>query len=177
MVQEAALAKESRIILGKTELDWIDFILTCTWQMLRFPVRQNWIDRISKHFALYTYYNPSVLQAFGKGQIKESHLYMLAGAQGLQFSDARDRIFTFAELAKDFPGYIPVQPNYEISSLLAYKTFAVDYVRHNRSVEVLEYAGHTAESLEDNLPSWVPRWYDPPELKKKDHERRVIFPL
>ncbi|KAH7400918.1 heterokaryon incompatibility protein-domain-containing protein [Phaeosphaeria sp. MPI-PUGE-AT-0046c] len=158
VIQEAALAKESWLIFGKTKLHWVDFILTCTWQMLRFPVPNNLLDRIAMHFTLYTHYNPDVLRAFRPGQVRQSHLSMLAGANLLDFSDPRDRIFAFGEVAKDFSDHVLVQPAYDVSFLLAYRQFAVDYIHHVKSVELLEYAGHMGTSLEEEIPSWVPRW-------------------
>jgi hypothetical protein len=109
------------------------------------------------HRALYSHYHEEFTCLFGKDP-PYSFLSVLKRAKDLDFSDPRDRIFAFAELARDFKRHIPVHANYSASFLQIYKEFALSYLRSVRDTEILDYVYHNDDSLRDNLPTWVPRW-------------------
>jgi hypothetical protein len=87
-----------------------------------------------------------------------SILRTLRYAKELDLSNRRDRIHAFMKLPQYAGAQIKIQPDHSASYLEVYKRFAIEYVRATRSTEILDYISHEAESLEDGIPSWVPRW-------------------
>jgi hypothetical protein len=98
------------------------------------------------------------MQTFTTQRFAFGYLELLEVAKTLQFSDARDRIFAFAEVAKNFERYVAIRPNYDTPLSHTYQNLAVAYVRSIKDIQLLDYVRHTEESFQYPCPSWVPRW-------------------
>jgi hypothetical protein len=158
VVQEAALAKEGQVIWGDYELNWSDLTLTFTWMLYRaFTLSDKIYERMTIHGYLYWHYEQDVTRAFTVFPDPIDYLEIIDAAKNLQFSDPRDRIFAFGDIAQDF-GRKVRQPNYNIPFLHVYQQFAIDNINHNKDITILDYVRHTEESLHDTVPSWSPRW-------------------
>ncbi|XPS76498.1 hypothetical protein M3J09_008550 [Ascochyta lentis] len=53
---------------------------------------------------------------------------------------------------------IQVDPKYGDSAPEVYREFASQYIRANKRLTILDHIIHDAQSLQANIPSWVPNW-------------------
>ena len=159
VVQEATVAKKALLLWGQQELSWEHAMQTYMWMVRRAPSLFGTVRyHIPVHGGLYDHHHPAFGQTFRRSEIKYSLLAILHEAQGLQFSDPRDRIFAFAALAQDLETHVSVQPDYNAPFLHVYKQFAINYVRSTGDTDLLDYVGQNEETLQSEAPSWVPRW-------------------
>jgi hypothetical protein len=159
VVQEAALARVGRIFWGQYELNWEDLIRTYDWMFYRADALLAIVDvGLVAHDFLYLHYHEDIRQAFRPPAVNKNFLNILDTAVSLEFSDPRDRIFAFTELAQDFDHQFVVHPNYNDPFLQVYHCFAEQCVRSTKDSHLLDYVRHDEGSLQAAAPSWVPRW-------------------
>jgi hypothetical protein len=140
-------------------LSWEDVIRTYHWIIYRAEELLEVVTtNINSHGILYSHYHQNFGDMFSSKPGYTSLLAILETATSMQFLDPRDRIFAFAELAKDCDDDIPVQPDYSMPFLQTYCHFAKQYLFSANGTHLLDYVRHTEESLQSTIPSWVPRW-------------------
>jgi hypothetical protein len=159
VAQEAALAKDGHMIWGKYQFDWFDLGLTVTWMLHRAytSFEEIWVKFPSIHQRLYWSYHKHTTQAFTLKDEQFEYLDVIYEAKRLQFSDPRDRIFAFGEIAQDLDRRLILQPDYNVPVLQVYQKFAMDQIHHSKIPIILDYVSHTEESLQETVPSWFPR--------------------
>jgi hypothetical protein len=160
VAQEAALAKDGHMIWGKYRFNWYDLGLTVTWMLYRAftSLEEVWTKLPFIHQRLYWSYHKHTTRAFTLEDKTIEYLNVIYSARHLQFSDPRDRIFAFGEIAQDFDRRLILQPDYNIPVLQVYQNFAMDQIHHSKIPVILDYVSHTEESLQETAPSWFPRW-------------------
>lgn len=108
--------------------------------------------------ALYNHYDSEMVEACSESKMEYSLLNLLHGAKAQIFSDSRDRLFAFVELAQDFGAQELVRPDYTVDYLQIYERFARAYICTTRNMELLEFVFHNETTLDSQIPSWVPHW-------------------
>ncbi|KAF2828553.1 HET-domain-containing protein [Ophiobolus disseminans] len=159
VVQEIAVAQCGCLLWGQYQLDWQLLMDTSLWLLHRAQIVLDTVTSgIAIHESLYQHYHPNLARAFRRNHVAYSFLAILYKARSLTFSDPRDRIFAFAAIAEELERYVPMQPDYHVSFLHIYKEFAITYIRSTEDTELLDYVCHGEATLQDDTPSWVPRW-------------------
>ncbi|KAH7077751.1 heterokaryon incompatibility protein-domain-containing protein [Paraphoma chrysanthemicola] len=159
VVQEAAVAQSCRVLWGRHELAWEHLMKTDLWVYRRgIKIFDSLGVALHAHSELYRFYQTDIARVFFGHDRTYNLLKILEEAKLLEFSDERDRIFAFAELAQDLESNLVIRPNYKSSLEWVYQEFAIDYLRSTGDAELLSQVYHNEESLMSNPPSWVPRW-------------------
>lgn len=166
-VQEAALAHEGLVIWGQHEIGWAKLMRVDVWATWRASSCVQTYDVGAPALHWYKYFSRHQNEARFFWETKDSPtlrlLETLESARVLGLTDPRDRIYAFLELliSDDEEGPetdLKLQPTYELDFLDLYKDFAMEHIRRKRKVELLDYVQHTQQTLNTELPSWVPRW-------------------
>lgn len=168
VVQEAALARQGFLIWGDTELSWDDVMRVFLWTIRRandlYQTTPSSIttmfNLLMPHMDAYVDRHVGALRPF----LNEANTWTndladyVVGARSLRFKDPRDRIYAFLDLPFTLKGERLVIPNYRLSTLEVYKSFASHYIRATRSPSILSYVEHSLQTLRSSLPTWVPQW-------------------
>jgi hypothetical protein len=159
VAQEAALAKDGQIIWGEYHLKWTDLMFTITWLFHRAHMFVAALYKMPHmHAVLYWHYHKDTTRLFGETLTGFDFLDIINTAKSLQFSDPRDMVFAFGEIALDFDCSVTIQPDYNAPVSRVYQQFAMDHINQNRSSVILDHVSHTEESMQETAPSWFPRW-------------------
>jgi hypothetical protein len=158
VAQEAALAKDGQMIWGEHHLDWNDLMLTATWLQYRAFTFTVAIWKMTMHAVSYWHYHQQNTRVFTDTDPDHDFLDIIEIAKILQFSDPRDMIFAFGEIAQDFDHRVTIQPDYNAPVSRVYQQFAMDHINQNRNNIILDYVSHTEESIQETASSWFPRW-------------------
>lgn len=131
-----------------------------------------WWKLSACHDVLYFHQRRDELRAYRDTGIGiDPLLSVLMSARYVCFTDPRDRIFAFSDLAQHvrrWSGHpddhkspfspLIIEPNYTKSKEDVYTDLARQYLQ-KRGVEILQCIRHTEHTLLDNnVPSWAPRW-------------------
>lgn len=165
-VQEAALAPKCLAIWGQYEISWAELMRVNVWTNFRAPECIQTYEGSIPGLHSHNYFCRNQHEARFFWQAEDLPvvrlLNTLESARDLGLTDPRDRIYAFLGLiSTDDEGPDTawmLQPNYEQDFLDAYKDFAIEYIHKKRSVELLDYVQHTQQTLDAELPSWIPRW-------------------
>ncbi|KAK2590523.1 hypothetical protein QQS21_011790 [Conoideocrella luteorostrata] len=166
VVQEAALAPKSLIMWGQCEINWAELMRVDAWANFRAPSCTQAYDvgTCGLHTHNYFFRNQNEARFFWEDEDSPvvRALNTLESARDLELTDPRDRIYAFLGLMSTHDDAsdtaLRLQPNYDQNFLDVYNDFAVEYIHKKRSVELLDYVQHNQETLDANLPSWIPRW-------------------
>ena len=167
VVQEAALAREPRVLYGKVEFSWESFVYAVYWRD-----SYNWFhfknsgSMRSIHLGTLSHWNPKselehsqqpLSQKLSRGTL----LDLVNRMSHLEASDPHDYIYALLShpLAKPInTGSLVIRPDYTITYLGAYFQFAVIMITKTKNTSILEYVRHSDSTLKEEFPSWVPRW-------------------
>ncbi|KAH7088309.1 heterokaryon incompatibility protein-domain-containing protein [Paraphoma chrysanthemicola] len=159
VVQEAAVAQLCRILWGRYELAWEHLMKTDLWSYKRgYKIYNSFSVSLYAHIDLYHCYHKDIAHVFFPSGRTYNLIEVLSEAKELEFSDERDRVFSFAELAQDIEPKMAIRPNYKSSLERVYQDFAIDYLRSAKNYKLLDEIYHNEDSLRAEVPSWVPRW-------------------
>lgn len=175
VTQEAGLAQSATILWGpRTEIDWQMYMRCMSWLKFRaLSVGTMYgVKSSACHDVLYFHQRRDELRAYRDTGIGiDTLLSVLTSACYVCFTDPRDRIFAFSDLAQHvrrWSGHpddhkspfspLIIEPNYTKSKEDVYTDLARQYLQ-KRGVEILQCIQHTEHTLLDNnVPSWAPRW-------------------
>lgn len=164
VVQEAALAKQGKVIWGESCFNWETLMRVYTWLSACghtiFDKKEFQEVLINAHTNVYLETHVDFARAFYSEASwgKSSLLRTLNCAKELDLSDPRDRIYAFMELPQFSGHQITIRPDYSAPFLETYHRFAIEYIEKSKTTELLDYVSHHQESLTSGIPSWVPRW-------------------
>jgi len=162
VVQEAAVGRDARLLWADTNIDWFNLVRAYVWYIrraLRLPdIQQLWLSDLH-------------LQGFHTRRSREAITFRPESATGpisflevldhgrfLGFADPRDRIYAFLSLPGSSKPLPAIQPNYKVSALHLYRSFACEYLRTNGDLNILHFVHNDDNTLEDDIASWIPRW-------------------
>jgi hypothetical protein len=168
VLREAALARSGLLIWGDHEYDWDEFMLVLVWVTSRASTitGRHIVDPvyILPHLTVYRHRHEPSLRAFRvdheawkRPQTRERPLLEYLRFP-LSFSDVRDRIYAFLDLATGSLDGLVLQPNYEIHVDEVFHDFAERYIRAEGDTRILDYVMQFPQGPQSTLPSWVPRW-------------------
>jgi hypothetical protein len=163
VVQEAALARQARVVWGDYTFEWDSLMRVAVWLSTRGAYISNrWeFSEVLINAHIHVYLEDHL--EFGRQFYDEeswgtpSILRTLDAARELELGDPRDRIYAFMGLPQGPGKDIAPQPNYHDSYLDTYREFAKEYLECTKTPEILDYVYHRDDS-HTSAPSWVPRW-------------------
>ena len=152
-VQEAALGCDPYILWGSTEIPWLR--LTGINQWLLSKARHVW-------FHLKPWLNDVHGRGFWMAEFPmPNFIETLARGKTLRCKDNRDRIYGFLGSPKAVVGEskeIVLVPDYSKDYRRIYHDFAVSWLTKTQDLRLLSAVEHHEHTLQDEVPSWVPRW-------------------
>ncbi|KXH68267.1 hypothetical protein CSAL01_13352 [Colletotrichum salicis] len=162
VVQEAALGPGALVLWAGYEIDWLKLVRTYVWsirRVLRLPnIHKLWLSDLHLQ-GFYTRRNLEAATFQPEGAVEPLNcLETLDHARWLDVTDPRDRIYGFLSLLRqEKPVPLP-QPSYEVPYLSLYLEFASELLRSSQDLDILHFVHNDNNTLEDDFPSWVPRW-------------------
>lgn len=162
VVQEAALGPNALILWAGYEIDWLALVrsyIWCIYKLLRVPsAHELWLSNLHLE-GFYTQRTREAVIFRPEGVVKPlSCLEILEHARWLEVTDPRDRIYGFMSLLRQEETLPALQPSYEVPYLSLYHQFASELLIRSQDLDILHFVHHDENTLEDDLPSWVPRW-------------------
>ncbi|KAH8747572.1 heterokaryon incompatibility protein-domain-containing protein [Hyaloscypha finlandica] len=155
VIQEAALARDPRILYGNVAFDFRDVLNHASW------LRESSVK-------LYSTLNLDLHIAWAQNWAKtpanpnEDFYDLLNHARYLGCTEEKDRIYAFLShpLARiDGGGNALLRPDYEKPYLDVYRELAIKGIlQSNTALRLLSAVEHTEQTLSANFSSWVPRW-------------------
>lgn len=173
IVQEAAFARESRILWAGCNIALLSLIRVDNWYhqravhlLERTDYRRSVrISRLLQHTLIHEY--PAESKAFYRNNevVKDPEtLSTLQFARELGLTNPRDRIYAFIALPFVRNPMPDLHPNYEQSHLEVYQDFAVKYLEETSDLEILSFVeSKRADEASEGTTlgsSWIPRWDD-----------------
>lgn len=172
VVQEAAMAREARILWTGSNIALLDLLKADVWYWKRAVYVTQKPDN---HTTLFS--TPTLLRQIlyhkleaesrvfyrGNGHLQHLDLlYTLAYARRLHLSDPRDRIYAFMALPIVRNPMPNLRPDYDKSHVNLYQEFAVRYLEETSDLNILIYVtplwSYELSAGTDHGSSWVPRW-------------------
>jgi hypothetical protein len=165
VVREAGLARQAVILWGDSEISWPRLMWTTTWSLGRLFALPGCPEghlyrRLSVHTDCYIDQHISTLRVFFSQARYAPNTLLTYSARGraFHFTERRDNIYAFLDLAAKPTEGFHILPNYAKPILESFKDFAIDYLAATGDQTMLSYVVHDTRSLQSALPSWVPRW-------------------
>jgi hypothetical protein len=158
VIQEVALASSDPwVLLGDREIRWKRVGLAAAFYhqsglYLARPKRDQ-----SNHVLMMDEYRNT---AHDRKSQRWSLLQLLRRTRKFRSTDPRDKIFALHGLASDIcddNGTPLFEVDYRVAVQVLYRTLAARIIVDRRNLNILSYAGKSAQSIPD-LPSWVPDW-------------------
>ena len=148
-----SLCCDPYILWGSTEIPWLR--LTGINQWLLSKARHVWFhlprslnDVHGRGFWMAEFPMPNFIET-------------LARAKTLHCTDNRDRIYGFLGSPKAVVGEskeIVLVPDYIKEYRRIYQDFAVSWLTKTQDLRLLSAVEHQVHTLQEEVPSWVPRW-------------------
>lgn len=162
VVQEAALGRNTRLLWADTDVGWLDLVRAYVWYVrraLKLPsMQQVWLSDLHLQ-GFYTQRSREAITFRPKGYTRPlSFLEILEHARFLGFAEPRDKIYAFLSFPCSSKMLPTILPNYEVRPLRLYHDFACEYLRTSGDLDILHFVHNDESALEDDVPSWVPRW-------------------
>ncbi|OCL09838.1 HET-domain-containing protein [Glonium stellatum] len=181
VMQEVGLAADALFFCGDAEIEAIELLefflsLLGSGQALYDHFSLN-LSQVNIWTEYWTITRPEYMSIAEKSP-DLSFVQILADARHLNATDPRDYIFAFlghptamqfppgqeARAGMDYGSIMSlkigllIQPDYTKSVQEVYTEFAVKILETTNSIYLLSYIIHFEKSIEENIPSWVPRW-------------------
>lgn len=152
-VQESALGGNPYILWGGTKIPWLQVTGTNQWLL-------------SKARHVWCHSTPWLNDVHGRSfwtadSPTPNFVEILVRAKTLECKDNRDLIYAFLGSPKALVGerkQIVLVPDYEKSYREVYRDFAVSWLTKTQDLTLLSAVQHTQDTLQNDMPSWVPRW-------------------
>jgi hypothetical protein len=165
VVREAGLARQAVIVWGNSEISWQKLMWTSSWSLGRLGILPglpagHLNQLLSLHFDCCFDQHISTLRVFFSQAefAPDILLTYLARGRALHFTEKRDNIYAFLDLAAKPTDGFHLLPNYAKPILENFRDFAIEYLTVTGDQTMLSYVVHDTRSLQSALPSWVPRW-------------------
>lgn len=185
VVQELGLARYATFYCGDASIDFLDLDRFCEFLLFHAPLNQTRYRFNLQTLNLARQYQESTRGnqrlAFGSDpHLAEDLCDILASARGLQCTDPRDSVYAFlghpsafkqqlldSEPYMWYPRSIynnkptVVQPDYsdDTSAMDVYFQLAFQMIeKYGLGLKLLRHTEHDEASIEEDFPSWVPRW-------------------
>ena len=160
-VREAGLAQVCEILWGSSSFDWTDLMWTGFWLLGRTipnPSLSSSYSAMAIHLDAYWDRHNAVVRIFFEHNVwKPNRLldYLVRGRH-LQFTDRRDTLFAFLDLATNNDPYLSLE--YHRHPLEIFRDFAAQYLHTTGDVTLLDLVAHGDQMTGKNLPTWAPNW-------------------
>lgn len=162
VVQEAALGRDTRLLWADTDVGWLDLVRAYVWYIrraLKLPsMQQVWLSELHLQ-GFYTQRSREAITFRPEGRTSPlPFLEILEHARFLGFADPRDKIYAFLSFPCSSKMLPTILPNYKVRHQRLYRDFACGYLRTSGDLDLLHFVHNDESTLEDDMPSWVPRW-------------------
>ncbi|KAJ4369595.1 hypothetical protein N0V83_005357 [Neocucurbitaria cava] len=163
-VQEAAFAKDGRLIWGQHELSWSQFMRVYTWMLRRAHqvIVKYELGMSTLHISAYSLAHKENVRALMPERFWDdigNTLETFHEARSLGLTDPRDRIYAFTGLlTRDSLTNLKVIPDYRKSFPDVCTDLTLGFLGVHQNLDLLMYVQHTLSTLKTNFPSWVPLW-------------------
>jgi hypothetical protein len=160
VIQEVGLAKDPRVLYGEIEFSYRQLMSMATW-----------VDRCASHLLLRSgvEFNSIHMEWLDWSPHWESEnwtqdrnfLDLMNQGSWLGCADHRDHVFAmlghpFAQVNND--GETLVKPDYTKDFHQVYLELAMQLLKPEQGLRLLSAVEHSAETIKDEFPSWVPYW-------------------
>jgi hypothetical protein len=152
VVQEIVVAKSATIMWGQAEISWRWLGWASEW------LRTN-EHHLLRYFGISGIYNAYLMEYLSRREdISSFSLVRLLGlTRQFGATDPRDRIFALLGIFSSDNGSLLLQPDYQLSASQLYEKFARLILSRDKDLRILSAVQH-GTTIEESLPSWVPRW-------------------
>lgn len=173
VVQEAGLSVRPRILYGKRNMDWKNFIIVLNWLRHRgshiayqFHIEWHAIHMDKEHLWPSAISHEKQESAVNDSSSAPGYpwtlLDILSASRQLEASEPKDHIYAFlghSSASHSLTGELIVNPDYTIDTMQMYCDFAVAWLEWTRDLNILSFVQHRdATATDDPIPSWVPTW-------------------
>jgi hypothetical protein len=165
VVREAGLARQAVILWGDSEISWQQLMWTTTWVHGRLMTppgtpEVHLYQQLRGHCDCYFDRHISTLRVFVPQAVwaPSTLLNYLAHGRALHFTERRDNIYAFLDLAAKPTDGFHILPSYAKPVLEIFRDFSIEYLTTTGDQTMLSYVVHDTRSLQCALPSWVPQW-------------------
>lgn len=159
VLQEVGLASKVIVICGSEVIDWnhIGSVAMFFRKKEKLLLEHlNCSAVVNKVFHLYLTFQRSF------EDIRNEFLYVLDNARPYLATDPRDKVYALLahRTAQTEHGKPFVEPDYSMSLLEVYRDLTLRMIECDSNVEVLSAVQHDPglQVIDDDFPSWVPRW-------------------
>jgi hypothetical protein len=156
-VQEAAFAKDGRLIWGQHELSWSQLMRAYLWMLGRAPQICMQIGIPTPHIAAYSVAHKEDVQGFmsedrWRNNGKTLETFHVARSMGL--TDPRDRVYAFLDLLMvNGSGDFTIVPDYRKTFVDVCQEFAISYLNSCQDLDLVLYVHRGEGLLRTDLPS------------------------
>lgn len=168
VIQEVGLAQDPWVLYGKSEFDWTSLMRVSQWTLdfANFRLDLTSFPLHSIHTATMDGWalkrsTQQTKRDFGTFSKDWTLLKLLNSAKGLKATDPSDHIYSFLghpSASRNLNHSTIVAPDYTIDYLTAFYKFATQWLDESQASSLLLAVEHDAKSLDEEFPSWVPRW-------------------
>lgn len=161
VVREAGLAQACEVLWGSSNFDWTDLMWTACWLMgrtINIASLPSSYSQMAIHLDAYWDRHNAVVRIFFEDIAwKPNRLldYLVRGRH-LEFTDRRDTVFAFLDLATGNDPHLTLE--YDQHPIELCRDFAVQYLHKTGDVTLLEFVAHGDQMTGEDLPTWAPNW-------------------
>ncbi|KAK4889769.1 hypothetical protein LTR27_011481 [Elasticomyces elasticus] len=157
VIQEVGKACNPIVFYGKVEFSYRNLM-----QLLRWVVRcASPLQQTARIYLLTIHTDWEQWTANWRTMVEYDHtlIDLLSHAKGLGCSKSHDHVYSLLghPLLRTGDDKPQITPNYDAPAEKAFRQLAV-YMLTTLGLKVLSAVEHSTTSIEDALPSWVPRW-------------------
>lgn len=160
VVQEIGMAKSVRALIGDATIDFVDLIRF----ILRLERKTLLMDQLGLFVAgkanVFTTFPARSRELSGEVDDDWDFLEMLEVTRAQKSSDPRDYIYALlGHPSANIGNTLIVEPNYNKTAQGLFFEITMKIIEQTQTLRILSAVHHTDEfKIEDNAPSWVPRW-------------------
>jgi hypothetical protein len=163
VVQEVGLSSNAVLSWGEEIMSWHTIVRVWDWICYRLPeFHTRYSCRIPDvYFVINRIRYTDEFVPFVDSvadHTKADFLELLDGSRELAVKDPRDRVYAFLAFTQESGLNLQVQPDYMRSYMEIYLDLAHKWIAATQDTNLVKYVQHTSETIEDEFPSWVPRW-------------------
>lgn len=146
-----ALISSDLLTIHRTSLGRFNAIVTCMWTFM--TKQTSWMEE-----SIILRETKQSCKDLSVPAIDTLALQVLNTSRGFNASDPRDHVYAFLghPSLKQF-----LIRDYTCSVEETNRTFAENFIRSTRSLEILCFVEHNAANINTKLQSWIPQWHQP----------------
>lgn len=170
IVQEAAFAREARILWADCDIAFLQLTRVAVWYRSRVRYlpggkSTSLLPSLLRQIFFHQCHEEAKVFSRARSHFEDLDiLEALRYARQMGMSDARDRIYAMINLPYIRTPINSISPDYEQSHLELYQNFAIQYLEETSDLDILCHVaprGVTKNSADNRLGiSWIPQWDD-----------------